>query len=108
MPPSAALKQNLAQIFATSPSIAPNIYIRLKGVCSAAWHFRCPKHVHYTNALGCAGMDCPRVRYPQFNDTVENELAQQGYQVLTGASEQVGGWLAAVGYFLARSPAGAM
>uniref|UniRef100_A0A6S8LSH1 AAA+ ATPase domain-containing protein n=1 Tax=Dunaliella tertiolecta TaxID=3047 RepID=A0A6S8LSH1_DUNTE len=35
------------------------------------------------------GMDCPRVRYPQFNDTVENELAEQGYQVLTGSSEQV-------------------
>jgi len=34
-------------------------------------------------------MDCPRVRYPQFNDTVENELAEQGYQVLTDSSEQV-------------------
>ncbi len=30
------------------------------------------------------------MRYPQFNDTVEDELEQQGYQVLTGPSEQVG------------------
>jgi hypothetical protein len=36
-----------------------------------------------------AGMDCPRVRYPQFNDEVEAELAAAGYQVLTGPSEQV-------------------
>jgi hypothetical protein len=34
-------------------------------------------------------MDCPRVRYPQFNDEVEAELAAAGYQVLTGPSEQV-------------------
>lgn len=42
-------------------------------------------------ALDCAvsGMDCPRVRYAQFNDEVESELAAAGYQVLTGAGEQV-------------------
>jgi dynein heavy chain len=34
-------------------------------------------------------MDCPRVRYPELNDLVEAELAAGGYQVLTGASEQV-------------------
>jgi dynein heavy chain len=34
-------------------------------------------------------MDCPRVRYPELNDLVEGELAAAGYQVLTGASEQV-------------------
>jgi len=36
-------------------------------------------------------MDCPRVRYPQFNDIVESELAEQGYKVLTDSSEQVRG-----------------
>ncbi len=36
-----------------------------------------------------AGMDCPRVRYPQFNDVVEADLADQGYKVLTEPSEQV-------------------
>lgn len=35
------------------------------------------------------GMDCPRVRYPEFNDVVENDLKEHGYQVLTAASEQV-------------------
>uniref|UniRef100_A0A383W4S5 Dynein-1, subspecies f n=1 Tax=Tetradesmus obliquus TaxID=3088 RepID=A0A383W4S5_TETOB len=35
------------------------------------------------------GMDCPRVRYPQFNDQVEAELAAAGYQVLAGAGDQV-------------------
>ncbi|GLI59150.1 hypothetical protein VaNZ11_000978 [Volvox africanus] len=35
------------------------------------------------------GMDCPRVRYPQFNDVVEADLADQGYKVLTEPSEQV-------------------
>jgi dynein heavy chain len=34
-------------------------------------------------------MDCPRVRYPQFNDQVEAELAAAGYQVLSGAGDQV-------------------
>jgi dynein heavy chain len=34
-------------------------------------------------------MDCPRVRYPQFNDQVEAELAQAGFQVLAGAGDQV-------------------
>jgi dynein heavy chain len=36
------------------------------------------------------GMDCPRVRYPQFNDVVEADLADQGFKVLTEPSEQVG------------------
>lgn len=36
-----------------------------------------------------AGMDCPRVRYPQLNDVVEADLAEQGYQVLTDAGQQV-------------------
>lgn len=27
------------------------------------------------------GMDCPRVRYAQFNDTVEGDLAEHGFQV---------------------------
>ena len=36
-----------------------------------------------------AGMDCPRVRYPQLNDIVEADLAEQGYQVLTDAGQQV-------------------
>ena len=36
-----------------------------------------------------AGMDCPRVRYPQLNDVVETDLAEQGYQVLTDAGQQV-------------------
>eukprot|EP00892_Ulva_mutabilis_P000668 jgi/Ulvmu1/10601/UM065_0057.1 len=35
------------------------------------------------------GMDCPRVRYPAFNDQVEAELAEAGYQVLTGPGGQV-------------------
>ena len=35
------------------------------------------------------GMDCPRVRYPEFNDVVENDLKEHGYQALTGPSEQV-------------------
>ena len=35
------------------------------------------------------GMDCPRVRYPQFNDEVEGDLAEHGYKVLTDPSEQV-------------------
>ena len=35
------------------------------------------------------GMDCPRVRYPEFNDVVENDLREHGYQVLTASSEQV-------------------
>ena len=35
------------------------------------------------------GMDCPRVRYPEFNDVVENDLREHGYKVLTGTSEQV-------------------
>lgn len=34
-------------------------------------------------------MDCPRVRYPQFNDTVEAELAEHGYKVMADPSEQV-------------------
>ncbi len=34
-------------------------------------------------------MDCPRVRYPQLNDVVEADLAEHGYQVLTGPSQQV-------------------
>lgn len=36
-----------------------------------------------------AGMDCPRVRYPQFNDEVEADLAEHGYKVLADPSEQV-------------------
>eukprot|EP00803_Ostreobium_quekettii_P011338 evm.model.scf_1312.1 EVM.evm.TU.scf_1312.1 scf_1312:839-40608(+) len=35
------------------------------------------------------GMDCPRVRYPQFNDVVEQTLAAPGYKVLTDPSQQV-------------------
>ena len=35
------------------------------------------------------GLDCPRVRYPSFNDQVESELASAGYKVLTDAGEQV-------------------
>lgn len=34
-------------------------------------------------------MDCPRVRYPQFNDTVEADLAEHGYKVMADPSEQV-------------------
>ncbi len=34
-------------------------------------------------------MDCPRVRYPQFNDVVEADMADQGLKVLTEPSEQV-------------------
>lgn len=34
-------------------------------------------------------MDCPRVRYPTFNDAVEADLSAGGYQVLTGAGDQV-------------------
>jgi dynein heavy chain len=34
-------------------------------------------------------MDCPRVRYPTFNDAVEAELLGAGYQVLTNAGDQV-------------------
>lgn len=36
-----------------------------------------------------AGMDCPRVRYPTFNDAVEAGLGAASYQVLTAAGEQV-------------------
>ncbi len=39
--------------------------------------------------MWCLGMDCPRVRYPQLNDVVEADLAEQGYQVLTDAGQQV-------------------
>eukprot|EP00210_Caulerpa_lentillifera_P005286 g5050.t1 len=35
------------------------------------------------------GLDCPRVRYEELNDVVEKELDKQGYQVLSGPSEQV-------------------
>ena len=35
-------------------------------------------------------MDCPRVRYAQFNDVVEADLADHGYKVMADASEQVG------------------
>jgi dynein heavy chain, axonemal len=35
------------------------------------------------------GLDCPRVRYPSFNDQVEAELAAGGYKVLTDQGEQV-------------------
>jgi len=35
------------------------------------------------------GLDCPRVRYPNLNDAVEKDLENNGYQVLTGPSEQV-------------------
>jgi dynein heavy chain, axonemal len=35
------------------------------------------------------GMDCPRVRYPSFNDQVEAELMEAGYQVLTNPGDQV-------------------
>ena len=35
------------------------------------------------------GMYCPRVRYPNLNDAVEKDLESNGYQVLTGPSEQV-------------------
>lgn len=28
------------------------------------------------------GLDCPRVRYPKFNDAVEQVLAEEGYMVL--------------------------
>ncbi|MCO5597847.1 hypothetical protein L7F22_051931 [Adiantum nelumboides] len=35
------------------------------------------------------GLDCPRVRYPQLNDVVEQDLKENGYLVMTGPSEQV-------------------
>eukprot|EP00951_Prasinocladus_malaysianus_P017874 scaffold141645_cov42-Prasinocladus_malaysianus.AAC.1 len=35
------------------------------------------------------GMDCPRVRYADFNDAVEADLAARGYKVMTDPSEQV-------------------
>ncbi|CAG9462277.1 unnamed protein product [Pedinophyceae sp. YPF-701] len=35
------------------------------------------------------GMDCPRVRYPDFNGAVEQDLADHGFVVLDGPSEQV-------------------
>lgn len=35
------------------------------------------------------GLDCPRVRYPTLNDEVEADLATNGYNVMTDASEQV-------------------
>ncbi|EFJ08822.1 hypothetical protein SELMODRAFT_131043 [Selaginella moellendorffii] len=35
------------------------------------------------------GLDCPRVRYPSFNDIVEHDLEENGYLVMTGPSEQV-------------------
>ena len=35
------------------------------------------------------GLDCPRVRYAQFNDVVEADLAEHGFKVMTDASEQV-------------------
>ena len=35
------------------------------------------------------GMDCPRVRYPAFNDEVEGDLSENGYRVMAGPSEQV-------------------
>lgn len=43
----------------------------------------------HSNPHANAGMDCPRVRYPQLNDVVEADLAEQGYQVLTDAGQQV-------------------
>ena len=35
------------------------------------------------------GLDCPRVRYPQMNDVVEEDLAENGYKVMTEPSQQV-------------------
>jgi dynein heavy chain len=35
------------------------------------------------------GMDCPRVRYPQLNDVVENDLEENGFLVMTAPTEQV-------------------
>ena len=35
------------------------------------------------------GLNCPRVRYPQLNDVVESDIGENGFQVLTGPSEQV-------------------
>nr|AML30863.1 axonemal inner arm dynein heavy chain 7 [Marsilea vestita] len=35
------------------------------------------------------GLDCPRVRYPQLNDVVEEDLKENKYLVMTGPSEQV-------------------
>ena len=53
-------------------------------------------HIYFNLMSNCfmymyvtAGMDCPRVRYPLLNDVVEADLAEQGYQVLTDAGEQV-------------------
>lgn len=47
------------------------------------------QHLSDSCAAICSGMDCPRVRYPQLNDVVEADLAEQGYQVLTDAGQQV-------------------
>ncbi|XP_073386148.1 dynein-1-alpha heavy chain, flagellar inner arm I1 complex isoform X3 [Physcomitrium patens] len=35
------------------------------------------------------GMDCPRVRYPSFNDVVEDDLKVHGYLVMTNPTDQV-------------------
>lgn len=35
------------------------------------------------------GMDCPRVRYPQLNDVVENDLEENGFLVMTAPTDQV-------------------
>jgi dynein heavy chain len=35
------------------------------------------------------GLDCPRVRYPSFNDQVEKELASAGLKVMTDPGDQV-------------------
>lgn len=35
------------------------------------------------------GISCPRVRYPTLNDVIERDLAERGYQVMTGPGEQV-------------------
>ena len=54
-----------------------------------AWLPASHSAAHYCVGLLPAGMDCPRVRYPSFNDAVEADLAAAGYQVLTGAGDQV-------------------
>uniref|UniRef100_A0A7S0KGL2 Dynein-1, subspecies f n=1 Tax=Micromonas pusilla TaxID=38833 RepID=A0A7S0KGL2_MICPS len=35
------------------------------------------------------GLDCPRVRYPELNDVIEGDLAENGYKVMVNPSEQV-------------------
>lgn len=77
----------LYKILAAADSWQLTPTVRLSLIATANTLQSCILQSLYTHVA--AGMDCPRVRYPQLNDVVEADLAEQGYQVLTDAGQQV-------------------